>query len=197
MKTCSKCNVEKPASEFYYVKRQRRVYSYCKPCSRACAKARRSRPGAKEEQRVYMLGWKQRPGKADHLAAQERARRARPENRIRKSEVAKAWRSLPSVRERLITKQREVRDTKKFNAFQAYGGFVCACCGERMEKFLSIDHINGDGSKHRRQQGNGAMLYSWLARHQFPAGFQVLCMNCNWGRRYTGVCPHQQEEEVK
>jgi hypothetical protein len=29
-------------------------------------------------------------------------------------------------------------------------------------------------------------------KHGYPEGFQVLCMNCNWGRyRNGGVCPHE------
>jgi hypothetical protein len=32
-------------------------------------------------------------------------------------------------------------------------------------------------------------------KHRFPAGFQVLCLNCNHGRfRNGGICPHQRSE---
>lgn len=194
MKTCSKCQIEKPKSDFYYMKKLCRSYSYCKPCSRACAKDRRSMPGASDIAKSYMQRWKELPGKKEDLATQQKAYRERPEIKTRKSVVAKGWRCIPSVRERIVTKQRAVRAQQKINAFQAYGGPVCFCCGEHEEKFLSIDHINGDGGKHRKQQGSGAILYAWLARHHFPTGFQVLCMNCNWGRRFTGICPHKQQE---
>jgi len=74
-----------------------------------------------------------------------------------------------------------------------YGGYKCACCGETEPKFLSIDHINNDGAKHKREFNlrTGDEVYRWLVKNGFPPGFQVLCMNCNWGKRFNGnVCPH-------
>jgi len=50
---------------------------------------------------------------------------------------------------------------------------------------LSIDHINDAGNKHRKEVfGNkrysGHAFYQWLRSHNYPKGFQVLCMNCQW-----------------
>ena len=84
--------------------------------------------------------------------------------------------------------------------FAAYGGNVCACCGETESKFLTIDHIDNNGSAFRKaiykgnKKGNtaGYHTYYWLARNGFPSGYQVLCMNCNYGKRMNnGVCPHK------
>ena len=76
--------------------------------------------------------------------------------------------------------------------FEGYGGYVCACCGETGRLFLSIDHVNNDGAQHRKTVGNSDQFYLWLLRNNFPDGFQVLCMNCNWGKnRNGGVCPHR------
>ena len=82
--------------------------------------------------------------------------------------------------------------TRKDQAYKHYGGYQCACCGETEPKFLTIDHINNDGAKHRREIGRGGdQIYSWLKEHNYPKGFQILCMNCNWGKaRNKGVCPH-------
>ena len=67
----------------------------------------------------------------------------------------------------------------------------CACCGECILGFLTIDHIKQDGYKHRKSLGGNAQkLYLWIIKNNFPDDFQILCMNCNWGRRYTGICPH-------
>lgn len=85
---------------------------------------------------------------------------------------------------------RRVDARIKEAVFQAYGGFICACCGETEKTFLSIDHIHNDGAEHRRQIGTGN-VYRWLRDNGFPSGFQVLCMNCQWGRKLRGVCPHQ------
>jgi len=82
----------------------------------------------------------------------------------------------------------------KIRVFEAYGGAVCACCGERHHEFLSIDHIDGTGPEHRKQMNgsrrNGANLYRWLERNGFPPGYRVLCMNCNFALGHFGYCPH-------
>jgi len=78
--------------------------------------------------------------------------------------------------------------------FSAYGGYRCACCGEEEKTFLTIDHINGDGCKHRKEIGQSNM-YRWLRDNNYPTGFQVLCMNCQWGRKNCeGICPHQRKQ---
>lgn len=77
--------------------------------------------------------------------------------------------------------------------FNAYGSYRCACCGEEEQAFLSIDHINNDGYKHRKDIGQ-SNCYRWLRDNSFPEGFQVLCMNCQWGRKNcNGICPHQNK----
>jgi hypothetical protein len=69
--------------------------------------------------------------------------------------------------------------------------FSCACCGDSHLQFLTIDHINNDGKEHRKQIGGVGMTYLWLRKNNYPAGFQVLCYNCNNGKRVNrGVCPH-------
>lgn len=89
--------------------------------------------------------------------------------------------------------------SKKYRAkireavFQAYGGHICACCGETEPAFLCIDHINGGGNEHRKELGrSGYSFYVWLQLSGFPPGFQVLCHNCNIGKHINGgVCPHK------
>lgn len=80
----------------------------------------------------------------------------------------------------------------KEEVFAAYGGYVCACCGETEPLFLCIDHIHEDGADHRRTiSGRGTSMYQWLKSNGFPPGFQVLCQNCNFGKHLNGgVCPH-------
>ena len=79
----------------------------------------------------------------------------------------------------------------KSEAFEAYGGAICRCCEEALKGFLTIDHIDGVTKVERKRQGLGTVLYQWLRSHNYPAGFQVLCYNCNLGRAHNdGVCPH-------
>ncbi len=78
----------------------------------------------------------------------------------------------------------------------AYGG-ACACCGEREEVFLTVDHVNGDGAAHRlalakgrRRQGSGTLVYRDICDRGFPPDFQILCFNCNYAKHRLGRCPH-------
>lgn len=71
-----------------------------------------------------------------------------------------------------------------------YGG-KCSCCGEHYQQFLAIDHMDGGGSRHRREVV-GSHLYPWLIRNGFPSGYRILCHNCNQARGSYGVCPHEQ-----
>jgi hypothetical protein len=89
----------------------------------------------------------------------------------------------------------------RHEAIMAYGGYKCACCGETQPKFLTIDHVFNDGAKHRRSlgyvigNGKGGNLVAWLKRHAYPAGFQVLCWNCNSGKAMNGgICPHKSPQ---
>lgn len=79
-------------------------------------------------------------------------------------------------------------------ALNAYGS-KCVCCGEAEFKFLAIDHIDGIGVKQRKAQG-GAIGH-WLKKHKYPAGFQVLCHNCNMAKGFYGGCPHNDNDVAK
>lgn len=72
----------------------------------------------------------------------------------------------------------------------AYGGDspVCACCNEPHIEFLSVDHIEGGGRKHRKKLSGH--FYAWLVRNNYPPGFRILCHNCNFALGRYGYCPH-------
>jgi hypothetical protein len=85
--------------------------------------------------------------------------------------------------------------TKRRSLVLDHYGRKCACCGEDQEIFLDLDHVNNDGKEHREKTGRaGSALYAWLIFNNFPTDYeiQVLCSNCNQGRRRNGgICPHQ------
>lgn len=86
-------------------------------------------------------------------------------------------------------RQREV--TLKLEVFSYYGGASCNCCGEKLIEFLSVDHKENNGAEHRRELKNGS-LYRWLKKNNYPKGYQVLCMNCNFSKGRFGYCPHER-----
>jgi hypothetical protein len=70
---------------------------------------------------------------------------------------------------------------------------ICACCGEKNIKFLTIDHINNDGAEHRKKIKNYNICY-WLKKNDYPEGFGVRCYNCNCGKWHNnGICPHKEQ----
>jgi len=93
------------------------------------------------------------------------------------------------------------RKKLKIEIFNAYGGPVCKCCNEKEICFLSLDHVNNDGAKERKElfknnHGGSYHLYEKLKQKCFPDKnrYQVLCMNCQWGKKNNfGICPHQQK----
>ena len=62
------------------------------------------------------------------------------------------------------------------------GQLKCNLCGYNKDtRALAIDHIDNNGSKHRKiTKGGGERTYNWLIQNNLPDGFQVLCQNCNW-----------------
>ena len=93
-----------------------------------------------------------------------------------------------------VEKTRQYHSAVKEIVFSHYG-WVCACCGEKERAFLSIDHVNNDGYKERDggRKRSSNNLYRKIRRHGFPNTYQVLCMNCNFGKRMNnGICPHKQ-----
>ena len=90
---------------------------------------------------------------------------------------------------------RRYREKLRDAAFEAYGGYRCSCCGEKHKEFLTFDHTDGDGADHRREIGRGSHnLILWLKRNNYPPGFRVLCMNCNFSLGMHGYCPHRKTE---
>jgi len=78
----------------------------------------------------------------------------------------------------------------KEEVFEVYGK-TCKCCGEENPAFLTMDHIDGGGTAHRKSGASD--IYKWLRSNRFPSGYQILCFNCNCGRSVNGgICPHQE-----
>ena len=55
----------------------------------------------------------------------------------------------------------------------------CIRCGTNDIDVLQIDHIDNNGSQHRKIAGHGVHLYLWFKRNGYPEGFQIMCANCN------------------
>lgn len=85
---------------------------------------------------------------------------------------------------------------KVFNHYSK-GKMDCSCCGERYIEFLTIDHVHGNGASELRnlKLKGGRHFYSWLIKNNFPRGYRILCMNCNYSRGRHGFCPHKNKKK--
>lgn len=89
---------------------------------------------------------------------------------------------------------RRIRMRKRQQVFDAYGN-KCACCEERNERFLTIDHVDGNSKPDRRKNSrfrvNSTAMAKKIIRLGFPPQYQLLCWNCNLAKHIYGTCPHK------
>lgn len=143
----------------------------------------------------------------------------RKERKKKIRETTSKWRKTKRGREKMreYQERRRMKDPEKIREIKkrsyeklkrevlshySNGKLECACCGERIYKFLTLDHIRGfknslDYKECRRKNGKrkaNAQIYAWLRKNNFPPGYQVLCYNCNLGAaRNGGICPHEEK----
>jgi uncharacterized protein (DUF3820 family) len=81
----------------------------------------------------------------------------------------------------------EYRMALKIEVLSEYAGGTnpeCAICKNQDIRVLTVDHIGGGGSAHRRDYGR-SNFYMWFKKNGFPNGYRVLCFNHNLGLKCT------------
>ena len=151
-----------------------------------------------------MSRWKKEPGDSAMVMREWVQTESGKEYQKHHAEYACEWRK--QNREKFKASQRRSYEAIRLECFQQYGPEIpeCRCCGETMIDFLHLDHKDGDGAAHRRllkeQTGRtilgGTALYYYLKAAGWPNNppFQVLCANCNLGKRIGKYCPHELEQ---
>lgn len=89
--------------------------------------------------------------------------------------------------------QRKLRDKYKNAFLEMYGG-ACACCGEAVRDFLTIEHKRGQEKISRR---TGLVAYRDAVKEFRPDLYEVLCWNCNCAKGHLGYCPHHPPETIQ
>lgn len=138
---------------------------------------------ALEWSKVYYKEYPAPPSRtSEYLTEVSRVRRSDPE--LKANDTARNAERYVEIRTRVLT-------------HYANGDLCCNCCGVRNYKFLTLDHINGGGNKHRKEIGvtGGFDYWYWFIKNDFPEGFQVLCYNCNCSKGFHGVCPHNNLDD--
>lgn len=97
-----------------------------------------------------------------------------------------------------MNKEVEKKFELKIKVLTHYGNGKCTCviCGFDDLRALSIDHIDGGGGEHRRKMGYST-IYRWLVVNDYPEGYQTLCMNCQFIKRYKKEIPFLKLRKAK
>jgi hypothetical protein len=172
MKECAKCHKIKDISEFHKSPKSGTIRPRVNP---------RVRPYCKDCQNEINRFHYGKTLDKQHL----RSKNYRKNNKEELRKKSKKWR-----------KELVIETISHYSS----GTMKCACCGEPELYFLTIDHINNDGTKQRKELkiSGGWRFYYWLKLHGFPdnLGLQVLCADCQLGKeRNGGICPHKDVEK--
>ncbi len=162
IKRCSDCHRTKSIKEFYkYPNTQDKLDYYCKTCRKARVKQYRASPHGKIVRREYDRHY------------------------------IPAYKSRPDVASRIKKYSKQYKEAQRQRAFDILGD-KCVFCGDTHRSALTIDHINGGGHRHRiAMRGNFGTLIKELERGEgVKRKFRILCMKCNWLRRY------ESDEEI-
>lgn len=165
--------------------------------------SKRRTPEYRKKQATY----KREYAKRDYVKAKSKTYRQEYAQREDVKRRNKERRSTPFYKVSRI-KEREII---RFKVLEHYSKLIsdsdipcCACCGiNDYADFLDIDHIKGkkqmDSEPHLIKLGYSSKLKTnelskWLVDNNFPAGFQILCKNCNWAKgmkKNHNMCPHE------
>jgi|SRR6516162_7883854 hypothetical protein len=174
LKKCRTCKEPKPRSEFFAHESRKNkrgepwLFAVCKTCTSSERKDRR------KEKAAAGICW---------LCGKPR------DNKTQKCSEC--------VQKQYLSDKRRNAEIKDM-VFAAYGGYKCACpcgCDVTEPEYLHIDHINGGGVRHRKEIRTN-QIYRWLMKNNFPAGYRVLCANCNTSRGRLGsdgLCPKERQ----
>lgn len=171
---CPHCKEHKPQSHYQKNRAMKSGFEHwCRPCKSVDSKQRRERRKALS---LCRCGRKRAKGLKSCIVCLKRGRKWLRENKEYSDQL-----------------DADYRRRIKAAVFDHYG-WKCACplCPIDIPGFLTIDHMNGGGTKHRKDIGNGTLFYRWLIRNNFPPEYQTLCYNCNCSHGHLGFCGHER-----
>lgn len=116
-----------------------------------------------------------------------------PKNKDKHIKLVTTRKARPEIKEQTNANSKANREKTKVWVIQQYGG-RCSCpgCPENDARFLTLDHVNGDGSIHRKTMKYD--LYTWARKNNCPDTLRLMCWNCNCGRYQNGgTCPHEDK----
>jgi hypothetical protein len=184
--TCESCKLEKLLTDFYRSTTTKTGYTRkCRMCyTNGSRRYRHSDKSWKKERLCVQCNAVFMPCNPAQVVCSKKCRQ-------KVSAITSSWRSSEKVRK----SNRNYKEKLRKQFLDMYG-YICACCKEDNIIFLTLDHVQNDGNIDRQRLG-GKEPYRVLreAIKQYdPTKYQVLCFNCNHGKRMNnGVCPHSKE----
>ena len=209
--SCTKCGIAKPVSEYHKQQSSKYYHSECKDCSRAmrieyttrlisrntdkhlaeldrlkpfkfCPQCRQTKPISD-----FHIDRAHNDGHHGYCMV---CHRIQLKIQYKKRHARLSPEELIEYRTSRCRKARVRNEGYKYRVLSFYsGGGIPICAnpfGVHTEPLtdldvLTIDHINGDGHKHKSPAGRRIGSYNLcvrLIRDDFPLGYQVLCGSC-------------------
>jgi len=98
------------------------------------------------------------------------------------AEWTRQYRKSAKVKHRLRKAMNKYHTRLRQEALQILGGKCVRCNFSEDFRALQIDHINGGGNAERSAIGQRAIHRKIITGES--EGYQLLCANCNWIKRY-------------
>ena len=194
MKTCNKCGIVKPLNEFNKSKLNSDKHDgTCRQCRKIIWKERTDRMTNEQITKIENSGLYKICSicKTKKVITEYPLDRSLPDghkarciscNKIKMREYANNRSPRIGRKDYNAKYHADELIQKKTSVITYYGGGKCACvrCGFSDLRALTIDHINGHGNQHRKENHThtGLHFYKWLISNSYPSGFRTLCGNC-------------------
>jgi hypothetical protein len=182
---CVKCGDVKPLSEFW---RDAAMPNGVKIRCKGCLSAQKAHRRATQPEAVHAVDDAYRRANPGVLQAAKAKYLATDSGQEKHREDARKYRATNP--EKVSELNRQYADEVRGIIFARYGT-SCACCSSAED--LTIDHVGGGGTRHRREVFNGRDVGGWafyreLIRLGLPDGYQALCRPCNLSKRDGSRC---------
>jgi len=163
-KECGKCKETKPLSAFGKDRATKDGnHRWCKACFNEWHRTHRQIPEVKA-----------------HTAEWHRTYNQKPEVKIHRAEQQRTRRQQPAVKAHIVEQQRVYTQRLRFAAFAKLDPHPhCLICSCEELRWLTIDHINGDGAQHRRDMGHKRVYLAIIADPNPKSTYRILCYSCN------------------
>ena len=175
-KPCITCKQLKEVGFFYKdSSKSDGLRPYCKDCQRD------------KNSKTYQKNKEKRKEGSSRYYSKNREKMCRASQEYTKNNKERRRQTSSEDYQRNVETYKLRRREKRVKAITFYGG-ECVCCGIDEVKFLAFDHINNDGSEHRRQIKMN--IVDWIIKNNYPDMIQLLCHNCNMAKSFYDGCPH-------